>query len=147
MRNGITLVFALVCVSCATAPRIVGQERFGQAISFCEMMEHRDRYVGREVLVRGLFIMTPHQGEIYGAECENSSIALRGDVAMPRDKRVWSIIGAASKQIQGVRVPIVAKGVLRAWSGPGITTTDNQFWLERAQVVAADGEHVILPPA
>jgi hypothetical protein len=146
MRNEVALAFALVCVSCAPTPRIVGQERFGQAISFCEMMAHPDRYVGQQVLVRGLYIMTPHQGEIYGAECKASSIALQGDVTVSRDKRVWSVIGRASKQIPGARVPIVARGVLRAWSGPGITTNGNQFWLERTEVLAADGEHAIHPP-
>ena len=146
MRNEIAFTFMVVSVGCARAPHIEGQAYFRQAISFCEMMKHRDRYVGQEVMVHGLYIMTPHRGEIFGAECDYDSISLRGDATVSRDKRVWSVIARASKQTHGARVPIVAKGILRAWSGPGITTTDNQVWLEHAQVVAADGEHVIRPP-
>jgi hypothetical protein len=90
-------------------------------VPFCEMMASRDEYVDREVLVSGLYIMTPHRGEIYGLGCEAGSIALRGDVNLPEDdKRVPAIIRGAYRQISGARVPIVARGVLRKYRGSAL---------------------------
>jgi hypothetical protein len=133
--------------ACAQMPRVVGQPYFATAIPFCQMMADTERYLDREVLVSGLYIATPHGGRFYGEDCETADIGLRGTVDLPHNQGAWRIVGRASKKVHGARVPIVAKGVLKAWPGPGITTTDNQYWLERTQVLAADGEHVIRPPA
>lgn len=145
MKQGFTVVLSLFVVSCVPLPRIVGQDYFKRAVPFCAMMANQDKYIDRQVLVSGMYIATPHQVEIYGAGCNSNSIALHGDVSVPSDRRALSVIRQAEGQISGARIPIVAKGVLKKYVGPGIADTSHEFWLEGAQIIAADGTRVQRP--
>jgi hypothetical protein len=140
-------LIALVAGACTHLPSIAGQEYFATAVPFCKMMAENERYLDREVVVSGLYVATPHGGRLYGEGCETAAIGLRGTVNLPDNQTAWRIVGRASKKVHGARVPTVIRGILKGWSGPGITTTGNEYWLERTQLLAADGEHVRLPPA
>jgi len=144
MKRFTVLALAGARTSCAVSPPTVGQEYFAAAVPFCRMMAEKDQYLDREILVSGIYISTPHGGQLFG-DCDTSAIELRGSLNLPDDRAAWRVISRASKQVRGARIPIVLKGVLKAWSGPGITTS-SPYWLERVQMLAADGKNVRRPP-
>ncbi|WP_156029818.1 hypothetical protein [Sphingomonas sp. URHD0057] len=145
----IVLVLAEASVGCTPQPPLVCQELFAHAIPFCQMMSQKESYREKSVTVSGLYILSPHNAELYAESCENQSIKLHGEVGLPDSKRAWTIVGQATKSISGARIPVVFRGVLHARQYiviPNCNESCFEWSLERAQLLAADGAHVRHPP-
>jgi hypothetical protein len=112
MKRVIGVASALFCASCAPLPN--GQQYFGQAMQFCDLIANESRYAGQHVLVSAYLMHTPHGRELFSPECEVSA-ELRGS------SDLWD--GGARRAVQAwlsnnklARVPVVVSGVFQPWT-------------------------------
>lgn len=134
------LILALLLASCATPQTsdAATDQLFKTAIPFCTMIAERQRYVGKRVLVSGLYILTAHGGQIYGNGCRSQSIDLHGAIHIQRDERAASIVKSALQHKRTARVPVVYQGTVKARQVfPCSDDSCLEYSLDEAQLLAA----------
>src|SRR5689334_4055081 len=112
MKRVITVLMALSCPGCASLA--TGQQYFGQAMPFCNLIANESRYAGQHVVVSAYLAQTPHGPQVFSPECKVSA-ELRGSSDL-WDGSARRVVQAAISNNKLARVPVVVSGVFQPWA-------------------------------
>lgn len=104
---------AAACVGPTSAPHSMARW-LATAESICDLMSAPENRVGALLLITGLYVATPHGGQIYGRECPDRPLQLRGSVQLRSDPQAEAVLSEALRKRSSARVPVVYRGVLMA---------------------------------
>lgn len=107
------VIVAAACVGPTSAPNSTVRW-LANAESICDVMSAPEGRVGTLLLITGLYVATPHGGQIYGRECPDRPLQLRGSVQVRSDPLAEAVLSKALRKQSSARVPVIYRGVLMA---------------------------------
>jgi hypothetical protein len=111
---------------------------FSQAVPFCELRSHPEKYLGREISVGGIYGLTPHQRILYDPSCAGElEVQLSDDDANLRmDGRLFRKFRAKHRKDSKV----VYRGYLDRESAIGVCLGPDcfRYILRRSTLVTTD---------
>lgn len=143
VKVGLIAAAGMLCASCAstTHRQAANLPLFDQAVPFCEMMNNRQSYLGREILVRAFWVSNNHGSQIFDDDgnCPRQAIWLRGSADRPDDQRAARIV---SRQLRREHYPeVVLSGSLRKKSRCSQDGVDGcfEYFFGDVRIIAARG--------
>jgi hypothetical protein len=138
--RGVVLILILAA-SCATrqAPRREFVSVQAQAVSVCEVMADPNSYVGRRIVIKGIYFAEPHQRLLFNDSCPTSALRVVHSLRSDGDPRAEAIVNKARKRHRTVNIPVVYSGIFTAnvFIQGCIKPSCFRYSLEESQLLAA----------
>ena len=83
-----------------------------QAKSICEVMSSPTLYLGKRILIRGVYFSEPHQRLIYDDTCPQHVLRVSHSLKVKGSSRARSIVERYRKIHATVDIPVIYSGVL-----------------------------------
>jgi hypothetical protein len=109
------LVVALVC-GCATDGERARKFEAVQtaAKTLCEVMADPDPFVGRRIVIKGIYFATPHERLLIDRACPQWDLRVSHAHEVDGDPGAEALVDRFRKKHPTVRIPVVYSGIVRA---------------------------------
>ena len=96
-------------------------------------------YVGRRIMITGVYFATPHERLLVSNDCRDRSIRVSHSLHLEDDRDAEAAVKRFRKKHATVRIPVVYSGILRAENYVQGCTTPGcwHYSLEESQLLAA----------
>lgn len=114
------------------------------AKSVCEVTGDPGSYLGRRILVQGIYFATPHERMLHDPRCPDSGFRVSHALEVDGDRRAEAMVERFRKVHPTVRIPVVYSGIFRGSSIIHGCTTPScyRYSLEEARLLAASPHRV-----
>ncbi len=135
-------VLVFVLVSGCAAPD-AGGESFrsleAAAKSVCEVMADPAPYVGRRIILKGIYFATPHERLLVDHDCPQWDLRVSHSLRIDGRPKAEDIVDRYRKKHSTVRIPVVYSGIVTAHAViQGCTEPGcHSYSLEESQLLAA----------
>jgi len=109
------LAFALVC-GCATngERRREFESVQAGAKTLCEVMVDPDSFVGRRIVIKGIYFATPHERLLIDRACPQWDLRVSHALDVDGDPGAEALVDRFRRKHSTVRIPVVYSGIVRA---------------------------------
>lgn len=115
MRSGSVLLSIILmgCGSSQQPPRRFSSLQFA-AKPFCEVMINPRPYVGRRILIKGIYVREPHQRILYDSACPQWEFRVSHSLKIDSNRAAERMVERAAKKDPTVSIPVVYYGTMTA---------------------------------